>query len=204
MSRHLLNKRLVGPQTRSGRCGEDTKLLSLPGIASFEVIQTVFFRIRQRVRNYASRGSREVKVKYTLVQALRLCTGRTAYQGSRGIALPFHDHGTRRVRGQRHAPAAYTREDPVPIVQEAGWAQGPVWTGAENLAPTGIRSPDRPARSQSLYRLRYPAMEAEKWMNNKWAKRQPLTLKRTEGVEDSATKTEIQFNTSRRHRLRCR
>jgi len=26
----------------------------------------------------------------------------------------------------------------VPIVQEAGWAPGPVWTGAENLAPTGI------------------------------------------------------------------
>ena len=26
----------------------------------------------------------------------------------------------------------------------------------ENLAPTGIRSPDRPARSQSLYRLRSP------------------------------------------------
>ena len=36
------------------------------------------------------------KVKVTLVQALRLCTGRTAYRGSRGIALPFHDHGTRR------------------------------------------------------------------------------------------------------------
>jgi hypothetical protein len=28
---------------------------------------------------------------------------------------------------------------------------------AENLAFTGIRSPDRPARSQSLYRLSYPA-----------------------------------------------
>ena len=25
---------------------------------------------------------------------------------------------------------------PVPIVQEAGWAPVPVWTGAENLAPT--------------------------------------------------------------------
>ena len=37
--------------------------------------------------------------KCTLVQALRLCTGRTAYKGSRGIALPFHDHGTRRVEG---------------------------------------------------------------------------------------------------------
>ena len=35
-------------------------------------------------------------VKVTLVQALRLCTGRTAHRGSRGIALPFHDHGTRR------------------------------------------------------------------------------------------------------------
>jgi hypothetical protein len=39
---------------------------------------------------------------------------------------------------------------PVPILQEAGSAPGTVWTGAENLAPTGIRSPDRPARSQSL------------------------------------------------------
>ena len=38
----------------------------------------------------------KVKVKVTLVQALRLCTGRTAHTGSRGIALPFHDHGSRR------------------------------------------------------------------------------------------------------------
>ena len=37
-----------------------------------------------------------IKVKCTLVQALRLCTGRTAPRGSRGIVLPFHDHGTRR------------------------------------------------------------------------------------------------------------
>jgi len=48
-------------------------------------------------------------------------------------------------------------KDLIPIVQEAGWAPGQVWTGAENLAPTGIRSPDRPARSQSLYWLSYPA-----------------------------------------------
>ena len=38
----------------------------------------------------------KVKVKVTLVQTLRLCTGRTAHRGSRGIALLFHDHGTRR------------------------------------------------------------------------------------------------------------
>ena len=36
------------------------------------------------------------KVMCPLVQALRFCTGRTAHRGSRGIALPFLDHGTRR------------------------------------------------------------------------------------------------------------
>jgi len=41
-------------------------------------------------------GKIKVKVKVTLVQALRLCTGRTAHRGSRGIALLFYDHGTRR------------------------------------------------------------------------------------------------------------
>ena len=34
-----------------------------------------------------------------------------------------------------HAPAAlYPRKDPVPIIQEVGWAPGSVWTGAENFA----------------------------------------------------------------------
>jgi len=43
------------------------------------------------------------------------------------------------VRGERHASSFFTPgKDPVPIVQEAGWAPGPVWTGAKNLAPTGI------------------------------------------------------------------
>jgi len=53
-------------------------------------------------------------------------------------------------------PLFTPEKDPAPIVQETGWAPGSVWTGAENLTPTGIRSPDRPARSLSLYRLRYP------------------------------------------------
>jgi hypothetical protein len=56
-------------------------------------------------------------------------------------------------------PLSSPREDLLPIVQEVGWPPGPVWTGAGNLAPTGIRSPDRPARSQSLYQLRYPAYD---------------------------------------------
>jgi len=36
------------------------------------------------------------KVKCSLVQALTLCTGLMAHRGSRGIALLFHDHDTRR------------------------------------------------------------------------------------------------------------
>ena len=37
------------------------------------------------------------------------------------------------VGGQPHAPAASTPgKDPVPIVQEAGWASGPVWTGGKS------------------------------------------------------------------------
>jgi hypothetical protein len=42
----------------------------------------------------------------------------------------------------------YPREkDPVSTVQEAGWAPLPVWICVETVAPTGIRSPDRPSRS---------------------------------------------------------
>jgi hypothetical protein len=46
--------------------------------------------------------------------------------------------------------------DAVPILQEAGWAPEPVWTGMENLAHTGIQSPKRLRRSKSIYLLSYP------------------------------------------------
>ena len=99
------------------------------------------------------------KVNCILVQALRLCTSRTAHRGSRHIAIPYLDHVTRRGSGASVTPRPFftPRKDPVPIVQEGGWVPRPIWTSAENLAPTGIRYPDRPVRSQSLYRLRYPA-----------------------------------------------
>jgi hypothetical protein len=71
-------------------------------------------------------------------------------EGGRGIALHFLDLGTRGGGWSAPRPGRFTPgKDPVPIVQEGGWAPGTVWTCAKNLAPTGIRSPDRPARSQS-------------------------------------------------------
>ena len=63
------------------------------------------------------------------------------------------------MRDQRHAPAAlYPWEGPGTHCA-GGWV-GPragLNRCGKSRPPTGIRSPDRSARSQSLYRLRYPA-----------------------------------------------
>jgi len=75
-----------------------------------------------------------------------------------GIALLFHDRGTRRgwVVSSTPRPHFTPGKDPVPILQEAGWAPGKVWTGGKSL-PHRDSIPDPPARSQSLYLLSYPA-----------------------------------------------
>ena len=105
-------------------------------------------------------SSWSVKVKGTLLKALRLCTGHTAHRGSRGIALLFLDHVTRRgVKGQRHAPAALYPRERHGTHCTGGWVgpRGRSGQVRKISPPTGIRSPYRPARSQLLYRLRYPA-----------------------------------------------
>jgi hypothetical protein len=92
-----------------------------------------------------------------------------AHRGSGGIALLILDLGARRGGWSALRSGHFTPEKhPVPIVQEAGWARGPVWTCAKNLAPTGIRSPERPARRQSLYRLSYRARMLTVHIHNKF------------------------------------
>jgi hypothetical protein len=84
----------------------------------------------------------------------------TDAKAQKGVEVQLYSYLTWALEvGERSAPrlGRFTPgKNPVPIVQEAGWAPGPVWTCAKNLAPTGIRSPNRPALSQSLYRLSYP------------------------------------------------
>jgi len=65
-----------------------------------------------------------------------------AQRVGRGIAVLFHDRGTRRgwVVSSTPRPHFTPEKDPVPILQEAGWVPGPVWTGGGNLVSTGIRS----------------------------------------------------------------
>jgi len=62
------------------------------------------------------------------------------------------------VGGQRDGPAALI---PgmfwYPLHRRLGGPQGRSGRGVENLALTGIRSPDRPAHSRSLRRLAIPA-----------------------------------------------
>ena len=94
----------------------------------------------------------KVKVKFS-----RYRPG-VAQRVGRGIALLFHDRGTKRAWVVSSTPQSYftSRKDPVPILQEAGWAPGPVWTGGKSRVHRES-IPDRPARSQSLYRLSYRA-----------------------------------------------
>jgi hypothetical protein len=95
----------------------------------------------------------KVKVKLTLVQAIK------SQKGSRCIALLYINLGAKLGGWSTPRPGRFTpwKKYPVPIVQEAGWAPGTVWTGAEHLAPTGIPSAYRSARSESLHRLSLPS-----------------------------------------------
>ena len=81
-----------------------------------------------------------------------------AQRVGRRIVLLFHDRGIRRGRvvSSTLRPHFTPGKEPVPILQEVGWAPGPVWTG-EKSRPHWDSMPDRPACSQSPYRLSYPA-----------------------------------------------
>jgi hypothetical protein len=76
----------------------------------------------------------------------------------RNIALLFHDRDTRRwwVVSSTIRPHFAPGKDPGIILQEDGWAPGPVWIGRK-FRPHRDSIPDRPACSKSLYRLSYPA-----------------------------------------------
>ena len=94
---------------------------------------------------------------------------RVAQRVGRGIALLFHNRGTRRwVSGQQHAPAAFTPgKDPVPIVQGAGWAPGPVWTGGKSRRHRDS-IPDRPGRSSVAISNELPGPQQYNSNNNNY------------------------------------
>jgi len=81
-----------------------------------------------------------LKVKSTLVQALRLCTGRTVHRGSRGIALLFYDHVTRRKWGVSVTPRPLFTPGKIryPFYRKLGGPQGRSGQVRKNSPPQGF------------------------------------------------------------------
>jgi len=94
---------------------------------------------------------------YIYIKISRYWPG-VAQRVGRVIAVFFHDCGTRRgwMVSSTPRPNFNPGKDPAPFLQGTGWAPGPVWT-CGNSCPHWDSIPDRPARSQSLYRLSYRA-----------------------------------------------
>jgi hypothetical protein len=108
----------------------------------------------------------DIRRNYSVMKLLTLEQLMNARSGVDVQLYYFFNLGARWGGCLTPRPGRFTSgKDPVPVVQEAEWAPGPVWTGAENLAPCGIRFQDRPAHSQSLYRLSYPGPQL--WSSKK-------------------------------------
>ena len=102
------------------------------------------------------------------VQALWFCTGRTAYRGRSSITVLFLDHGTRRGEGPASRPgrSLLPCKDPVPIVQEAGWAPVPIWTDGKSR-PHCDSIPDHPAGSPVTLPTELPGPQQHKILTGK-------------------------------------
>ena len=65
------------------------------------------------------------------------------------------------MSGQQHTGRTLPPgRDPVPIVQEAGWAPGPVWMGGKSR-PHWDSIPDRPARSSVAIATELPGPQQQ-------------------------------------------
>ena len=110
------------------------------------------------MENYTLQQSLLKKVKQNPVQTLKLCTGRTAHTGSRPKALFFLDDGTGRGEESASLPGRSLLRERPGTHFTGGWVVPKVGLDRfEKPRRTGIRSPHRPGRSHSLYRIRYQA-----------------------------------------------
>jgi hypothetical protein len=101
------------------------------------------------------------RVNFTLFKKVKVKWSRyrpgVAQRVGRGIALLLHDRGTRMgwVVSSTPRPHFTSGKEPVPIVQGAGWAPGPVWTSGKSR-PYRDSIPDRPARSSVAIQIELP------------------------------------------------
>ena len=94
-----------------------------------------------------------VKVYHTLECAVKAQSRRKRYSCAPSLTSVLDGGGCQsQATAVFFPPGNYQ----ILVVQEATCAPGSVRTSAENFAPIWIRFPDRPACSESLYRLSYP------------------------------------------------
>jgi len=78
---------------------------------------------------------------------IQLRTGREELEGEYGYSYSFFNLGARWGGWPTPRPSRFTPEEETwyPLYRRLLSAPGPVWTGAESIASTGIRALDRPA-----------------------------------------------------------
>ena len=83
-----------------------------------------------------------------------------AQRVGRGIALLFRDRGTRRgsVVSSTPQPHFTPGKDPIPILQEVGWAPGSVWTDGKSR-PHRDSIPDHPPLSSVAVQTELPGTQ---------------------------------------------
>ena len=80
----------------------------------------------KEIEKHNRKKKQQVKVKCTLVQAVRLCTVRTAHRGSRGIAQFFMTPALEGDEGSasRHGPSLPPGKTQYPLYRRLGEPQG--------------------------------------------------------------------------------
>ena len=120
------------------------------------VFNNIFSKIVPFMTQFGRATDENIKwhiMVYIKVKWSRYSPG-VAQRVGRGIALLFHDRGTRRgwVVSSTFRPHFTPGKDPVPIVQEAGWTPGPVWTGGKSR-PHWDSIPYRLARFWDIWNI---------------------------------------------------
>ena len=149
-------------------CGKKKSLLvlrsKLKSINSAYMQTVEFQNIEPGVTWGKSRGFK--MITYNVMKKVKCSHYRASVvqRVGRGIALLFHDRGTRRgwVVSSTPRPQFTPGKDPVPILQEAGWAPGPVWTGG-NSRPHRHSIPNFPARSSVTILTELPGPQYITW-----------------------------------------
>ena len=104
----------------------------------------------------------------------KLCVA-TSYVAECWLGLNLKSYPPQREKNETLVNAtprpSYFLEEPIPIVQEAGWALGPIWTCVVNIAPTGIRLASRPTNWAIIMWSAlnsWPTATKRSWFVGKW------------------------------------